>query len=192
MTLKTNFTRMLVLVLAGMFALPTGSALAQDEVPDPESAEFATYIMNKIDDQYRGEKSHGVMEMTVQTKHWKRSIKMESWSLGKDYSLMRILKPRKEKGNATLKAKGDLFTYLSKTSRTIKIASGMMGGSWMGSHFTNDDLIRHTRLSEDYKIEMTFKGEENEQAVYRFTLTPNPNAPVVWGKLDITVRQSDL
>ena len=68
----------------------------------------------------------------------------------------------------------------------------MMGGSWMGSHFTNDDLVRHTRLSEDYDIKLVFEGEENGKDICRFTLTPKPDAPVVWGKVEISVRQSDL
>jgi len=160
--------------------------------PGPGSEAFPVYVMNRIDDQYRGDASHGIMEMQVHTRHWTRNMEMEAWSLGKDYSLVRILRPRKEKGTATLKAAGDLFTYLSKTDRTIKITSGMMGASWMGSHFTNDDLIRHTRLSEDYDIELDPGTLAPDREDYIFTLTPRPNAPVVWGKLEITVRKRDL
>ncbi len=162
------------------------------KAPAPDSPEFPVYVMNRIDDQYRGAQSHGIMEMEVKTSHWTRSMAMESWSLGQDYSLVRILKPKKEKGTATLKADDDLFTYLAKTGRTIKISSGMMGGSWMGSHFTNDDLIRHSRLSDDFQIKLTFNGKEGETAVYRFTLVPKPDAAIVWGKIVVTVRQSDL
>ena len=186
-----QFISMLIIAMT-ITALP-GMTLGDDpKAPIPDSPEFPRYVMNKIDDQYRGTKSHGIMEMTVQTKHWKRTISMESWSLGQDYSLMRILKPKKERGTATLKAKSDLYTYLSKTDRSIKITANMMGGSWMGSHFTNDDLVRHTRLSDDYHIKLVFKGEEKGQAVYRFQLKPKPNTPVVWGKVEITVRKSDL
>ena len=182
-----------VFTLASLFiAVSLTVAATEDNAPEPGSDEFPVYVMNRIDDQYRGAKSHGIMEMNVKTKHWARSITMESWSLGKRYSLVRILKPKKEKGMATLKANADLFTYLSKTGRTIKITSGMMGASWMGSHFTNDDLIRHTRLSEDYTIKLTFDGQVSGTDVYRFTLIPQPDAPVVWGKVEVTVRQRDL
>lgn len=173
-------------------ALPFAMGGKTEKMPDPNSEQFATYIMNKIDDQYRGNRSHGIMEMRVKTKHWTRAMSLESWSLGKDYSLVRILKPKKERGTATLKAQNDLFTYLAKTSRTIKISSGMMGGAWMGSHFTNDDLIRHTRLSEDFAIKKSFAGERDGVAVYEFTLIPKPDRPIVWGKIVIAVRQSDL
>jgi hypothetical protein len=162
------------------------------EDPKPDSPEFPAFVMQRIDDLYRGRKSQGVMEMQVKTKHWTRTMRMQSWSLGKDYSLVRILKPRKEKGTATLKAQKNLFIYLNKTGRTVKISSGMMGGSWMGSHFTNDDLLRHSRLSEDYTIAVGFTGDLDGIKVYRFDLKAKPNAAVVWGSQQIVVRQRDL
>jgi outer membrane lipoprotein-sorting protein len=162
------------------------------KAPAPDSADFPVYVMNRIDDLYRGARSHGTMEMEVKTKNWTRTMTAETWSMGKEYSLVRILSPKKEMGNATLKAKGDLFTYLSKTGKTIKITSGMMGSSWMGSHFTNDDLVRHTRLSEDYTIKKNPDVDESGTKACSFTLVPKPDAPVVWGKIDVIVRQSDL
>jgi hypothetical protein len=184
--------RFLIGALASLFLLTGPAAGAEEKIPDPGSKEFPAYVMNRIDDQYRGRKSHGIFEMEVKTRHWTRRMTMESWSLGTDYSMVRILKPRKEKGTATLKAKNDLFIYLNKTGRTIKVASGMMGGSWMGSHFTNDDLVKHSRMADDFQIELSFRGEEKGVPVYRFDLTPNPDAPVVWGRITVTVRQSDL
>lgn len=181
----------LTLAALSFAALPALSK-TKAKAPPTDSPEFLVYVMEKIDDMYRGEQSRGVLEMTVQTKHWKRSMALESWSLGTEYSLIRILRPKKEKGTATLKAAGDLFTYLSKTGRTVKITSGMMGGSWMGSHFTNDDLVRDTRFSEDFDLSLVFNGDEGGTAVYRFDVVPKPDTPVVWGKIEVTVRQSDL
>ncbi len=160
--------------------------------PDSDSPGFARWVMEYTDDLYRGEQSHGVLEMQVKTKHWTRTMVMESWSYGKDYSLMRILAPKKEAGNSTLKSKDALFMYLQKTGRTIKITGGMMGASWMGSHFTNDDLVKESRLSEDFSIKTSFRGSEGGTKVWRFTLTPGRKAAVVWGKIDVTVRQDDL
>jgi outer membrane lipoprotein-sorting protein len=179
---------LIVLTLVALLLPAPALAGKADKAPSPDSPEFGAYVMGRIDDMYRGDSSQGVMEMKVQTKHYKRSMTMESWSMGKDYSLVRILRPRKEKGTATLKAKNDLFIYLNKTSRTIKITSGMMGGSWMGSHFTNDDLVRHSRMSRDYGIKLTSRDDK----VYVFTLQAKPDAPVVWDKLIVTVRQADL
>jgi len=167
-------------------------AAAEDKAPAPDDPRFPAYVLDKIDDMYRGRKSHGIMDMNVKTKHWTRTMSMETWSLGKDHSLVRILKPRKEKGTATLKSKKDLFIYLNKTSRTIKITSGMLGGSWMGSHFTNDDLMRESRMARDFDIKLSFKGAEGGVPVYRFTCKAKADAVVVWDKIVTTVRQSDL
>ena len=125
----------LSLVLVPLLAAPLLAAA-------PGTPEFARALLQKVDDMYRGEQSHGVMEMEVKTRHWTRSMSLESWSKGKEYSLVRILEPKKDRGTATLKDRHDLFTYLNNTGRTVKISGAMMGGSWMGSHFTNDDLVR--------------------------------------------------
>ncbi len=171
-------------------------ALSQEQIdaeaPKPGSDGFAAYILNKIDDLYRGTSSRGVMAMEIKTKHWNRSMEAESWSLGTKYSLVRILKPSKEKGTATLKANDDLFMYLNKTGRTVKITSGMMGSSWMGSHFTNDDLVKGSRMAEDYVVEYEGESKKGGIETCRLVLVPRPDAPVVWGKIEITVRQTDL
>jgi hypothetical protein len=162
------------------------------DLPPSDDPGFGAEIMRRVDDLFRGRSSHGVLEMEITTTHWERHLALESWSLGTEYSLIRILDPKKERGTATLKAGNDLFTYLSKTGRTIKITSGMMGASWMGSHFTNDDLVRDSRFSEDFDIDLVFEGDEDGSRVYRFALVPHPDTPVVWGSIEVTVRQVDL
>jgi hypothetical protein len=175
---------------AGLALLPSLAWAAPR--PSPDAPEFAAWVMDQIDDMHRGASSHAVLSMTVQTEHWTRSLSMEAWSRGKDYSLVRILEPKKERGTATLKAKDDLFTYLAKTGRTIKITGAMLGGSWMGSHFTNNDLVKSSRLVNDYTIALTGKGTLGGVPQYVFTLTAKPDAPVVWGKVEVTVQQADL
>jgi outer membrane lipoprotein-sorting protein len=179
--------------------LPAEDAPAPDadekspaDAPDPDSAEFPRYVMSRIDDMYRGTSSHAVMSMKVKTQQWERTLTLESWSRGKEKSLVRILEPKKERGTATLKSGDELFTYLNKTGRTIKIGGAMMGSRWMGSHFTNDDLVRETRLDRDYDIVKSFTGKDAGVQIHGFTLTPKPDAPVVWGKIAIAVRASDL
>lgn len=160
--------------------------------PSPTSPEFPTWVMDHIDDMHRGSSSHGVMEMKVQTKHWTRTLEMESWSRGEDYSLIRILSPKKERGTATLKAKDDLFTYLAKTGRTIKIAGAMMGSAWMGSHLNNNDLVRASRVADNYDLKLTGKGTLEGRPHYVLTATARPEAAVVWGKIEVAIRQEDF
>ena len=149
-------------------------------------------IIDRVDRVLRGASSRGVATMSVVTRHWERSLTMEVWSLGSDYSLVRVLSPAKEAGTGTLKASRDIWNYLPKVDRTIKIPASMMMGSWMGSHFTNDDLVKESRLVEDYEIETTFDGTRGTVRVWEFALTPRPEAAVVWGKIDYRVRQRDF
>lgn len=148
-------------------------------------------IIDRVDSVLRGDSSRGKATMEVVTEHWSRSITMEVWSLGTDYSLVRVTQPAKEAGTATLKADKDIWNYLPKVDRTIKVPASMMSGSWMGSHFTNDDLVKESRLVEDFEIEIGFEGERDGAEVWEFELIPKPEAAVVWGSIEYRVRKSD-
>lgn len=139
----------------------------------------------------RGNSSSGTMTMQIQSKHWKRSLEMKIWSKGTERALIVISKPAKERGTATLKAEDNIWNYLPKVDRVIKIPTSMMMGAWMGSHFTNDDLVKDSRMIRDYEISTSFEGERDGAAVWEFTLTPRPEAAVVWGRVSIEVRQKD-
>ncbi|MFO7562513.1 MAG: outer membrane lipoprotein-sorting protein [Enhygromyxa sp.] len=175
-----------------LFASSSGLAGPPAEAPEPSDPEFGAWLLDRVDDVHRGSSSHAIMKMVVKTERWERSMSMEAWSLGTDYSLVRILEPKKERGTATLKAKTDLFTYLSKTGRTIKISGASMGGSWMGSHFTNDDLMRDSRLARDFDHVVKNGPKVGGEPTWALVLTPKPKAAIVWGQVDVLVRKSDL
>jgi hypothetical protein len=164
------------------------AGVAQSETADGERAR---QILREVDDLWRGTSSHARVAMRVKTEHYMRSMKMEAWSRGKEQTLVRIVSPLKEKGTATLKSGNNIFTYLPRTDRTIRLTSGMMMGSWMGSHFTNDDLVKESRREEDYDPMISFEGKRNGKDILEFTLMPKPDAPVVWGKLTLTVLARD-
>ncbi len=168
---------------------------AQDpfaDLPPPGDPNFPRAVLRRVDDLYRGQKSHARLSMAVHTAHYDRHLTLEAWSYGTEYALVRVLEPKKERGNATLKAGRDLFTYLSRSGRTIKITGGMMGASWMGSHLTNDDLVRENRLSEDFEIRNGGVRLYEGRRVYLFRLTAREDAAVVWGFIDVMVREDDL
>lgn len=181
------------LLLALALVGPSGvDAAPPTTAPDPADPEFGQYLLERIDDLHRGKSSHATLTMFVKTSRWERSMTMESWTLGEDYSLVRILEPKKERGTATLKAKDDLFTYLSKTGRTVKISGASMGGSWMGSHYTNDDLMKDSRLAQDFDHVVKNGPTIDGQPTWALVLTPKPKAAIVWGQVDVLVRKSDL
>jgi len=144
-------------------------------------------ILNMVDDMWRGSSSYALVSMQVTTEHYSRSMRMEGWSKGKEKTLFRVLEPLREKGTMTLKSGNHIYTYLPKTDRTIRLTSGMMMGSWMGSHLTNDDLVKEARLGDDYDASISFEGKREGRNIIEFTLSPKPEAPVVWGKLVMTV-----
>ncbi len=149
-------------------------------------------ILDRVDDLYRGDSAEGRMRMKVVTEHWTREMEMEFYSKGEDKSLVRILSPKKEKGTATLRVDDKIWNYLPKVNRVIKVPSSMMGSSWMGSHFTNNDLVKESRMAEDYTFEKVFDGQRDGQAVIEIACHPKPNAAVVWGKLLVRVRRAGM
>ncbi len=175
----------LLFFVSGFFVISGGVSPAWAETLT------ASDILNKVDDLYRGTSSHGMMTMEVVTAHWSRTLSLEFWSKGKDKSLIRILAPLKEKGTATLRAGNEIWNYLPKVNRVIKLPSSMMSASWMGSHFTNDDLVKESRFTDDYNCKITFQGLRKGENVIELSCIPQPDAPVVWGKVEIVVRHSD-
>ena len=172
------FISFFVLIIAGQPKVANSENLTSKE------------ILDKVDDLWRGDSSHGKMSMTITTSHWKRSVTIEFWSKGKDKSLMRILYPKKEKGTATLRSGNNIWNYLPKVKRVIKLPSSMMASSWMGSHFTNDDLVKESRMVDDYTFKITFEGERKGRTVIEITCIPMPDAAVVWGKVVVTVEKA--
>lgn len=149
-------------------------------------------ILDRVDDLFRSRSSHGTMSMTIKTAHWTRTLTIEVWSKGKENSLIRILAPKKEKGTTTLRSGNNIWNYLPKVNRVIKLPSSMMASSWMGSHFTNDDLVKESRMADDYTFEITFKGIKDNREIIEVTCYPKPEAAVVWGKILVKVSKEDL
>ncbi len=148
-------------------------------------------ILKKTDDLFRQDHSIMTMEMYVKTERYERKMTMEITSLGTEKSLIKIVEPAKDAGTCTLKIDKNIWNYLPKVDRVMKIPSGMMGGSWMGSHMTNDDLVKENRFSEDFQSKMVTTPETSEENIYTIELIPNPDTPIVWGKI-VSRNRADL
>ena len=149
-------------------------------------------LMTHIDRLWRGDTSQATMTMTVKTRRYERTMTMEAWSRGKDYSLVVIREPIKDRDIATLKVAENIWNYLPKINRVTKVPASMMSGSWMGSHFTNDDLVKESTYVDDYDSEISFEGERDGILVYEVTSLPKPDAAVVWGRVMMTIRQDNF
>ena len=112
---------------------------------------------------------------------------MSAQSLGRELALLRILSPKKDRGISTLKRDDEMWNYFPKIDKVIKVPPSMMMGSWMGSDFTNDDLVKETQLVDAYHLSMV----EDEQE-YLVTLTPKEQTVTVWGKIEYIVSKTPL
>jgi len=178
------------LLLLGARVVPAVGGEAVSPEADSEAARVKE-ILNRVDRLWRGSTSEGQMEMEVVTAHWSRTLRMKVYTEGMERSLVRITYPAKEEGVATLKVGNNIWNYLPKIKRVTKVPASMMLGSWMGSHFTNDDVVKDSQYVRDYNTKITFEGERDGQKILELTLFPKPEAPVVWGKIVSVIRAED-
>jgi len=189
---RTRQPAFLAIAVPAILCLAAPDARGQVPTERPAPGASAAEIVDFVDRLLRGESSRGEMTMEVRTENWSRTMSMRVLSLGTEYALVRVLEPKKDAGTATLKSGDEIWNYLPKVDRTIKIPPSLMSASWMGSHFTNDDLVKESRLVEDYEISIAFEGERDGAEVWEFDLVPKPEAPVVWGRIHYQVRKQDL
>ena len=148
-------------------------------------------ILDSVDDLYRSDASYAILTLSVTTVNWQRTLTLEQWSKGEDKSLIKVLKPKKEKGLATLRVDKNVWNYMPKVKRVVKIPSSMMSSSWMGSHFTNDDLVRQSRMADEYSFSITFEGIREGNKIIEITCIPYSDAAVVWGKVEVIVYRNN-
>jgi len=143
----------------------------------------ATDIVRKADEKFNGEKSsYSAMSMTIIRPGWQRTIEFKSWTLGRDFALAVITAPPKEAGQTFLKRGSEMWSWNPSISRLIKLPPSMMSQGWMGSDYTNDDILRESSVVNDYIHEIV--GEENigGRSCYKIEMTARENASIVWGK----------
>ena len=152
----------------------------------------AKEIIRKADDRLRGNSSYAEITMDIIRPEWKRTMRMKSWAKGTDYALIYIVSPAKDKGTVSLKLGSEMWNWLPSIERSIKVSPSMMMQSWMGSDFTNDDLIRQSSIVDDYEHQLL--GEEKLEGTdcYKIQLIPNPEAPVVWGKIITWITKKEF
>lgn len=171
------------LVLLLIFLFP--GALCAESVTNNTALDVIKLI-DDMEELYRGDASKAEITMRVETPYYKRSMKMESINLGTEKAFIRILSPKKERGVSTLKIDKEMWNYLPKINKVIKVPPSLMMGSWMGSDFTNDDLVKQTTLTEEYNLELAETDD-----TYIINLTPRAQTVTVWGRIEYTISKAD-
>ena len=143
----------------------------------------ATDIVRKADEKFNGEESsYSVMSMKVIRPEWQRTIEFKSWTLGRDFALTLITAPAKETGQTFLKRGSEMWSWNPSISRLIKLPPSMMSQGWMGSDYTNDDILRESSVVNDYLHEIIGEETINGRSCYKIRMTAKENASIVWGK----------
>ena len=172
--INNTFTSGFFCLLASIVFLAPATASAQAGGHD------INQIIKKIDELYRSESSYSEVEMEIVTPRWQRTLSMKMWTKGMKKTFIRILSPRKEKGMGTLRIGNEMWNYLPKVNKVMKVPPSMMMGSWMGSDFTNDDLVDEISYLEDYTYEFEEVESPREGLLY-IKAVPDEDVPVVWG-----------
>lgn len=153
--------------------------------------EDAKDIIKKADERLRGKTSQG--ELTIQTVRpkWTRELKLKTWSKDTKYAMILVTAPAKEKGIVYLKSGKEVWNWVPSIERTIKLPPSMMTQSWMGTDFTNDDLVKESSVVDDYTHTLEGDSVIQERACHKIKLIPKPDAVVVWGKIIVWIDKKD-
>lgn len=173
--------RVLKILMLAIFAMTTKGVIAQN----------ARDIVETMDKKWRGEYVTQEMTMTIIRPNWQRSISLKSWGRGNEYSMIYITAPAKEKGQVFMKREKEMWNWVPSIDRMIKLPPSMMMQSWMGSDFTNDDLIRESSVVRDYDHSIAGEDELLNRVCYKIQLIPKPEAAVVWGKIYLWITKAD-
>jgi len=140
-------------------------------------------ILRRVENNMHGDASLTEMTMTTVRPRFTREVSMKAWTLGEDYSLILITAPARDQGTAFLKRGKEIWNYVPNIDRTVKMPPSMMAQSWMGSDFSNDDLVRGTSTVDDFTHRLMQSQTVNGLDCYVLELIPRPDAPIVYGKV---------
>lgn len=139
-------------------------------------------IIRTADEKFNGEKtSTSIMAMTIVRPTWERTIEFKNWTSGREYALTLITVPAKDKGQSFLKRQNEMWTWNPTISRLIKLPPSMMSQGWMGSDYTNDDILKESSVVNDYDHQILGEEEYDGRLCYKIKMVAKEDAAVIWG-----------
>ncbi len=170
--------RVMLILLTVVFTL---QALAQD----------ATEIARRAYLKMEGQSQYAQMTMQVQRPRWSRTVKFKFASKGTDYALVLITASAKEQGQTFLMIKNQMWMYNPRVNSLIKIGPSMMSQGWMGSDYSNDELMNEGSIVKDYTHKILGSEKIQGRACWKIELTPKPGKNIVWGKQILWIEKKD-
>lgn len=184
--MRRNFFAILLLLVVSP-SIFAGDVTAVKKLPKITGTTAAEIIKNAIR-QFRGSTSYSESKMIVHRPDWERTTELISWTSGDKDALIHFTAPKKDAGSGTLKKGEQMWTFTPKKNRVIRLPFSMMAQSWGGSDFSYNDLSKTDKLIEHYEHKLIKIKDENGHKVFVIESTPKEDAPVVWGKEVLTVR----
>jgi len=154
-------------------------------------AQDAKEIVRKADEMNRGKSSKSEVTIKIVRPKWSREMTMKTWSLGTDYSMTLVTSPAKEKGMGFLKRGKEVWNWVPRVEKLIKLPPSMMMQSWMGTDFTNDDLVKQSSIVDDYDHKIVGDSTIEDRKCWKIEMIPHEDAAVVWGKVEVWIDQKD-
>lgn len=152
----------------------------------------AKEIITKADEKLKGSTNEGTIKMSIIRPSWSREMTMKTWGKGDDLSLIYVTAPARDKGTAFLKRGKEIWNWQPSIDRAIKLPPSMMMQSWMGSDFTNDDLVKQSSIVTDYHHKLMGKETIEGRETYKLELIPKEDAAVVWGKILVWIDTQEF
>ncbi len=175
-----NLNLIILILISGI------SQTARAQITDAKA------IVDKSYHLFLGKNSFSVMSMSIVRPSWQRTISMQNWSMGDAYYVSLVTAPARDKGQVFLKYQKDMWNYIPAINRRIKIPPSMMMQSWMGSDFTNNDLMKQNSIITDYTHKIIDEENYNGYPCWKIKLKPLPEAAVVWGKIIIWIAKKNF
>lgn len=158
----------------------------------PAAGQNATEIVKNADKKMRGNTMQADIVIRTVRPTWSREMQCKTWMKGNNLAMILITAPAKDKGVVFLKRKKEVWTWVPSLERTVKLPPSMMGQNWMGTDFTNDDLVKESSIVEDYSHSITGDTVILNRSCYVIKMIPRPDAAVVWSKVIMCVDKKDL
>lgn len=148
-------------------------------------------VVTKMDQKLKGKSSKVESKITIVRPTYSKEMTMVSWTKGKDYSMTYIISPKRDQGSTFLNRKKEVWSYTPSIERIIKLPPSMMSQNWMGTDFTNDDLVKQSSIVSDYTHKIVGSETLEGYDCYKIAMTPKETAAVVWGKVLIWVDKTE-
>jgi outer membrane lipoprotein-sorting protein len=171
-----------------VFLLALGGWVQSVPAQEPD----AKSLIERVETLLWGKSMQGDIEMAITTPRWQRTMRLKLWMTRPTQSFVRVTAPAKEAGIGSLRIGTEMWNYLPSVERVIKIPPSMMLQPWMGSDFTNDDMVKESSAVNDYTHKITGTETVDGKPAYQIEAIPKPDSAVVWGKVVYLVRKEDF